>query len=251
MKPSQKQKIAASVVCLVLVLFFFGSGSVDTDDQKISCIFKNAEWPNYFEKQPLERSSKYEIIKSYGQFFHLSNLLETGTYEGQLAEAARFNFTSIITIELNPPFYEKAKKKFETWSNVHLLKGDSGIVLPNLFKEGIIKEPTLFWLDGHWDVDASQLVGEEQSPIIKEVRAILEDPLSEKHVMLIDDARLFRGYGYCKSLGGDPKKATGSAPCYPSLQEMKDLVCRYKPQWSFMLVDDIIRIHANHFPALP
>jgi len=246
---SLKQKIFVCVVLFVFVLWFFRGGNVDNEGKK-TCLFKNSEWPNYTEQEPIGGPNKYETIKRYGQFFHLNTLVETGTFEGNMVEATRFNFTHIITIELNPPFFEKARQKFENWHNVQLLKGDSGIVLPNLLIEGIIKEPTLFWLDGHWDLDGKQLLGEEHSPIIKEVTAILEDPLAEKHVMLIDDARLFRGYDYCRSMGADPKKAFGNAPCYPSLQEMKDLVCRHKPEWSFMVVDDMIRIHANHFPIL-
>ena len=43
-------------------------------------------------------------------------------------ESARNNFSRLVTIELNPPFIEAAKKKFKGWHNVELIEGDSGIV---------------------------------------------------------------------------------------------------------------------------
>jgi pyrimidine operon attenuation protein/uracil phosphoribosyltransferase len=53
-----------------------------------------------------------------------------------------------------------------------------------------IKEPCIFWLDGHYSyADTAQ--AEKETPILEEIRPILE--MEESHVILIDDARLFIG----------------------------------------------------------
>jgi len=184
--------------------------------------------------------SKYELIKRYALFFGLKHFLETGTHKGGAIEANKDVFESIKSIELTPALFIAARAKFVAERHVEIIEGDSGVVLPQLLATDQITHPTLFWLDGHWDNDATQLIGEEHTPIMKELRAIFRHPLANQHVILVDDARLFRGYEDCKS----------NPPCYPSLKKVIDLTRSFHPDWNFQVVDDVIRIHSNHFPIM-
>ena len=121
----------------------------------------------------------------------------------EMVEAMKGRFEKIYSIELNDELYGKAKERFVSDKNVTLLHGDSGEVLPMLLSN--ITEPVLFWLDGHYSAGITSK-GNLNTPIVKELRAICED--STKHVILIDDARLFVGkedyptYDEIAALGG-------------------------------------------------
>ena len=60
--------------------------------------------------------------------------------------------------------------------------------------------------------------------------------VQENDVVLIDDARLFRGYGAC---GGD-----FGTECYPTIQDLQMVLCRRQPSWVFTVEDDLIRMHS-------
>jgi hypothetical protein len=69
--------------------------------------------------------------------------IETGSWHGdgvQLALDA--GFKTIYSIELGVDLYIRCKERFSAIDNVHLLQGDSSIVLPELLKN--IKEPVTF-----------------------------------------------------------------------------------------------------------
>jgi hypothetical protein len=60
------------------------------------------------------------------------------------------------------------------------------------------------------------------------MHAVLAHPING-HVILVDDARAF-----------------GTLPDYPSLDELRTLAATHKPQLTFEVRDDIIRIHPPH-----
>lgn len=132
---------------------------------------------------------KMEIVQSYLDRFRIDNFVETGTYLGDtLGFIARFH-TQCTSIELSEDLYEAACKRFSAFSNVNLIHGDSAVRLPELLQS--IKQPTLFWLDGHYSAGVTAR-GNVDTPISEELRAILEHSVKE-HVILIDDARCFDG----------------------------------------------------------
>ena len=133
---------------------------------------------------------KRMAISAYLARFELKEFFETGTHYGDtLAFIAGFKDVSCTSIELSTDLYAKACDRFDGWTNVCILHGDSGLLLPDLLAH--LERPALFWLDGHYSGGATA-EGTKHTPISQELQAIINHPI-KKHVILIDDARCFDG----------------------------------------------------------
>ncbi len=133
---------------------------------------------------------KRRILIAYLQRFGLNHFIETGTYLGDtLALVAQNKRVKVSSIELDDAYYQAALQRFKNYSNVNLLKGDSGVELPRLVRE--LTEPALFWLDGHYS-GGTTAQGEVDTPVSVELKSILTSPI-HGHLILIDDARCFDG----------------------------------------------------------
>jgi hypothetical protein len=165
------------------------------------------------------------VIREYAERYGLGTLLETGTYLGSTVKAVRGNFRRIYSIELDDTLHARARARFAAFPHITLLHGGSGEVLPGLLSR--IGEPRLFWLDGHFS-GGQTAKGRLATPIVAEMHAVLAHPING-HVILVDDARAF-----------------GTLPDYPSLDELRTLAATHKPQLTFEVRDDIIRIHPPH-----
>jgi hypothetical protein len=164
---------------------------------------------------------KRMIVASYLKRYRIRHFIETGTYMGDtLAAIASDRSINCLSIELSSDYFEAAKKRFANYSNVELRQGDSGQLLSEFVKN--IRLPTLFWLDGHYSGDNTAR-GVENTPIMKELQAIIESPV-KTHVILIDDARHFNG------LDG-----------YPKIEELLAYVRRWG-NYHFEVSADIIRL---------
>jgi hypothetical protein len=170
---------------------------------------------------PLPHLLKQEILKRHAAEYHLSILVETGTYMGEMVEALRESFEQVYSIELNEKFAQRAQRYFRGRKNVKILQGDSGIVIGDLMKG--IDRPTLFWLDGHWSADETAR-GEKSTPIMEELGHILRAK-DLRHVILIDDARAF-----------------GKSEDYPTMDELKSFVLSLRKSVKIFTENDIIRI---------
>jgi hypothetical protein len=166
---------------------------------------------------------KCDAVKEYAEKFKLRIFVETGTYLGQMIDETKGNFDKIISIELDKDLFERAKNKFSDMKNITILNGDSAELLPKCIKE--INRPILFWLDAHYSAGFTTK-GNLSTPIIRELKSILEHPLNAEHVILIDDARCF--------IGDDD---------YPTINELKQLVMNKNSIFILEIKDDIIRIH--------
>ncbi|MCI0580812.1 MAG: hypothetical protein L0331_32030 [Chloroflexi bacterium] len=164
---------------------------------------------------------KQRLVRAYARQFALNTLVETGTFNGQMVYASRHIFQRIFSIELDQQLYQQARKKFARFDHVVILLGDSGKVLPRILEN--IDQPCLFWLDAH------AMVGGVRGPLITPIKQELEHIMSHaiaNHVILIDDARLFAGRAD-----------------YPTLNEVRDLLCNWQADSSFEVKDDVIRFH--------
>jgi hypothetical protein len=93
--------------------------------------------------------------------------IETGSFTGDGIQAAiDAGFQTIISIELSDHFYNMCKNRFRENPNVHIIKGDSFKVLPDIIKN--IDSRITFWLDGHFSGDHTAK-GNKISPIIEEL----------------------------------------------------------------------------------
>jgi hypothetical protein len=179
-------------------------------------------WMLRGRRLPPPGALKQLIIARYARQYGLKNMIETGTYYGDMVAAMRTRFDRIDTIEIYEPLYLKALARFTGCKSIYLHHGDSEKILPAIL--AVLTEPALFWLDAHYSGEGTGR-GSLDTPILKELKFILTHPIM-KHVILIDDARLF--------VGKDG---------YPSLPELRAFLDRQGPDKQFVVQDDIIRIH--------
>ncbi|MBX9870528.1 MAG: hypothetical protein K2X75_00890 [Burkholderiaceae bacterium] len=130
------------------------------------------------------------VIAAYLKRYGVRRFVETGTYLGDtLAYMAHDKNVQCTSVELADEYYLKACDRFSSYSNVHLVRGDSGVVIPQIVES--LQEPTLFWLDGHYS-GAGTGRANADTPISTELVSVLGSPI-KGHVILIDDARCFDG----------------------------------------------------------
>lgn len=137
---------------------------------------------------PPVHAVKQQRIVKIKQKYDIEILVETGTYLGDMVWAQRKNFSQIYSIELSNTFANIAKKRFRKFSNISIIEGDSGFVMPSLIE--LIKEKAIFWLDGHYS-GGKTACSTKECPIYEELEAIFKSEI--EHILLIDDARCFVG----------------------------------------------------------
>jgi hypothetical protein len=145
-------------------------------------------------------------------------LVETGTFEGEMARKCRRAFRSILTIELSDTLARAAARRLAPYPNIRVVQGDSAVRLPELLRQ--IREPALFWLDGHYSGEGTAR-GCRDTPLEEELRAITRHEV-RGHGILIDDARLL---------------GTGD---YPTRERILALLCEACPNAEARIEDDIL-----------
>jgi len=138
------------------------------------------------EAEPTPHAVKVEAVLGAAQRHGLRVLIETGTFEGEMARKCRHAFGSIVTIELDEALARAATRRLAPYKNVRVVQGDSGARLPEILAR--IHEPALFWLDGHYSGTGTAR-GDRETPLEEELHAIARHG-EPGHVVLIDDARL-------------------------------------------------------------
>jgi hypothetical protein len=179
-------------------------------------------WVNAGKIGPPPPLVKQRTVVEYGRRFRTRIFVETGTHLGLMIAAVHSRFRKTYSIELDEHLFADASRRFARFDDVVIDQGDSGDVLPRILAS--ISEPSLFWLDGHYSGDTTAR-GEQDTPIVRELDCILSHPIVN-HVILIDDARNFTG------------------KCgYPDLAHLRALILEIRPDWTFEVADDMIRIH--------
>lgn len=136
---------------------------------------------------------KQMVVRSAAIDHGIRVLVETGTFEGQMVEAAQRDFARIYTIELDPALAARAAERFWNRPHITVMLGNSSLLLPSLLSN--IGESVVFWLDAHYSGGPTAM-GTTETPIMHELSAIAAHGLHRKHVLLIDDAREFSGGAY-------------------------------------------------------
>lgn len=178
------------------------------------------KWRSEGSPLPPPHALKQAVIEEYQQKSGIKILVETGTYYGDMVMAQKDNFSGVYSIELGLDLWEQAKKRFEPYRHIEILQGDSGKVLLELVPR--LTGPAIFWLDGHYSAGVTAL-GEKVCPVFEELDAIFKDG-STSHILLIDDARLFKG-------DGD----------YPAIGDLEQYMTRKNPAYHMEIRDDVIR----------
>lgn len=158
---------------------------------------KKSKWLKQGKPMPVPHIVKQELITEYKNKHHISVLIESGTYLGDMVWAQQDNFDKIYTIELSLSLHKLAQKRFRKKPHIHVLQGDSSRVMATIVKEITCK--AIFWLDGHYSGGITAR-GDKDCPIWEELKAIFST--NTEHIILIDDARLFIGERDYPSLSG-------------------------------------------------
>jgi hypothetical protein len=137
---------------------------------------------------PLPAELKQEAVFYHAINRHLAVLVETGTFLGDMVFAQAPYFRKIYSIELSQELFDRARKRFMSFPNTHLLQGDSSVKLREVVEQ--LDSAALFWLDGHYS-GGNTARGELSCPIYAELQHVFASPF--EHTVLIDDARLFNG----------------------------------------------------------
>jgi hypothetical protein len=124
-----------------------------------------------------------EVLEKY----KTNNFIEFGTHKGNGCKLANYlGFENIYSIEIDDFFFNISNLTLRRFKNIHLFKGSTLNVLPQLLEK--IDEKSTFWIDSH---------SENNCPILKELE-ILSTHKFKNHILLIDDMRMFGTayYGY-------------------------------------------------------
>jgi hypothetical protein len=184
-----------------------------------------SKWEKSGRPAPPPFAYKLKVLRSFAERYQLRTFVETGTYLGDMDYALRSVFSRIVTIELSEDLHAAARRRFAKLSHMKCLHGDSSVLLPELL--ATIEQPCLFWLDAHYSAGFTAR-GAKDTPISVELDAVLRHPIRH-HVVLIDDARCFDGMHD-----------------YPLLCDLENGVTMLRPDLSFAVEHDIIRI----FPSV-
>ena len=172
---------------------------------------------------------KQLAILRYQRAGRFRTFIETGTFTGEMVDAMRPYFDRFISIEMSPDIYEAARQRFAGDARITLFRGDSAIELPKILQT--LDHPALFWLDGHF-MGAGTARAQEDSPVRAELAAVLSHSV-RGHLVLIDDARLFRG-----------------VDGYPTVVELRSRIERDRPGSRVQVQDDIIRCSLDEEDAV-
>lgn len=122
----------------------------------------------------------------------ISHAVESGTYLGDSADRLARAFGHCVSIERDPALASRAIRRFEGRSDVEILQGSSRTELPTILMG--LQDPIFFWLDAHWSAGGTA-GADDPCPLVAELEAISASVSPERHVVAIDDMRLF-GFGH-------------------------------------------------------
>ena len=207
---------------------YFGYHSINITLRNLPLIKQMSfkRWVNNGSPLPPPHIVKQKNIREYADKYKLKTLVETGTFLGEMVYSQKDNFDKIFSIELSQKLHKRAVKKFEKNKNVEILLGDSSKVLKELADSGKLNSPSLFWLDGHYSAGFTAL-GEKETPILEELETIFRT--NQKHVILIDDARCFKGEND-----------------YPTIEELSNFIKSKNSNYVLTFSEDIIKVTPDY-----
>jgi hypothetical protein len=180
-------------------------------------------WP----PEPSSPATKHALVARFARA--APNLVETGTFEGDMVEAQRENYSRIVTIEMADSLCAAAKNRFAPYKHITVLHGDSGRVLPDALR--LLTGPATFWLDGHYS--GGQTAGSDTDPPIIHELAMIAARNEPGDIVLIDDARLF-----------------GWRRGYPRIGTIRNFAAKHWPNHGISIESDVICILPNQSSGL-
>ncbi len=133
-----------------------------------------------------ESRLKPALVEVLRATLNLSYFVETGSSSGYTAVEASTYFSEVYTCELEWARWRNVVHHSRRHPNIRPCHADSPLFLTAI--RDLLDKPTMFWLDAHWD-GGDEAGQDRQCPLLEELVAIGE---IGPHVILIDDARLFK-----------------------------------------------------------
>jgi hypothetical protein len=167
----------------------------------------------------------------------LSTFIETGTFRGATARWAAEHFETVVTIEAAAQLHAEAALRHREAANIRFVLADSRDGLRSLLPE--LTSAALFWLDSHWCGELSHGAG-ATCPLIDELTLLA--PCADRHVVMIDDARLFLS----------PPPLPHDLAAWPELAQVFEALQRFKgpPRYTVIIDDVIVSVPASGRTAL-
>jgi hypothetical protein len=138
-----------------------------------------------------------------------------------MIHALQRHFRQIYSIELSDRLYRFARRRFSNLEHVELIHGDSAEQLRRVVQK--LQQPALFWLDGHYSGGVTAL-GATQTPVWDELHCVYGGSDLD-HVTILDNDRLF-----------------GTEADYPTMEAVRELILRYRPDYTIEKKCDMIRV---------
>lgn len=179
-------------------------------------------WQRKGRPKPPPDEYKQYIVKYYRTILKYKYFVETGTYLGNMIEAQRNNFEYLFSIELSYALWKNALQRFLLHKHICILHGDSSKLLEKVI--AALDGPAIFWLDAHYSGGFTAR-GSNDCPILEELAIILKQK-KYNHLILIDDARLFR-----------------EAHNFPNIDTVMRHIKSLNPSYKCFILDDIIRCY--------
>lgn len=176
---------------------------------------------------------KRTLLLDYARRFGPKVFVETGTYKGDTVKTMATSglFTQVISMDIYEDRALHAQARFQGFPSVHCYCGDSAKLLPEII--ATLHEPALFWLDAHHSgKQIARVKGLIETPILAELRAVLDFEYAGQSVVLIDDQRYYVDF-------------SKQYPNYPNLDQLREMILGKFPNWVFDCKDDIIRCHRS------
>jgi hypothetical protein len=186
--------------------------------------FELRRWERTGRPVPVPYLVKKDVILRHARPFGIRTFVETGTHLGDMIHTLRGDFDRLYSIELHGKLFRWATKRFQDDPRIKIVHGDSGEKLREILAE--IHEPALFYLDGHYSGGTVSAKGPDYSPVLKELGCIFAHTLGPRHVVVVDDARLF-----------------GVEEGYPGLGEVEDLTRQRRPEMTMKVESDLLQIY--------
>lgn len=178
-----------------------------------------ARWTLTGHPPPAPHPVKRAMVRRYARRHGCRVLVESGTFEGDMVEGVRRSFDRVISIELDEDLARRARARFAEHPSVAIVQGDSGQILRDVLAG--IDRPCVLWLDGHYSAGVTAR-GSSDTPIALELAHVGAHPLRGRHVVLIDDARLFTGAGDYPTL--EWVEAWARSAGYPGAEVVDDVI---------------------------
>jgi len=163
------------------------------------------------------------LVTAFTTNLKVPNFVETGTYKGNSSIWAASHFDKVYTIEISPELSKYAASRPDVKPNIEFIVGSSKAEMPKLVEK--LSGATLYWLDGHWCMNAGGK--DEECPLMDELTAISK---LQDSIILIDDARCFLG----------PLPPPHRAEDWPRIDEIFALIKEKFPNHTTTIIDDVI-----------